>query len=207
LPRQAFLLLNRPAFAGHTTGRADRPHPARKDGAVGNRPIARRPNRLFEFLLQRRQPLRNLVDWETIKVAGDPLRPLNNTSEQLPRRRKHIALLRRRDLASWPDGAQSTGQILGDDLNHSVSFWGHHLRQKASLRRCHELQPDIVKRRWKANCPPERQGRSSSLHQQQVAPSDLNPRGSARHALRNRRFRRDAGRGRSRKHTQPGSAR
>jgi len=28
LPRQAFLLLNTPAFAGHTTGRADLPHPA-----------------------------------------------------------------------------------------------------------------------------------------------------------------------------------
>jgi hypothetical protein len=28
LPRQAFLLLNMPAFAGHTTGRADFPHPA-----------------------------------------------------------------------------------------------------------------------------------------------------------------------------------
>ena len=86
-----------------------------------------------------------------VEIELDALRPLNSVSEQLPRRRKHIALLRRRHLASWPNGTQSTGQIWGDDLNNSLSFLRRHLRQQARLRRCRELQPDIVKRRWKAN--------------------------------------------------------
>jgi hypothetical protein len=79
------------------------------DGEVGDRPIARPPNRPFQIFASTPPAASELSDWETIKLAVDPLGPLNNVSEQSPRRGKHVALLCRRDLASWPNGTQTTG--------------------------------------------------------------------------------------------------